>query len=255
MDDSAPSLDVAFDYSAASMVDARARNAFIQPAARPLSGRAGKVVALALRPKPFLQSGMKRCIDLIGALALALVFSPILLFVVVSLYCEGGNVLFGHTRIGKGGKAFKVYKFRTMVPKADELLPLLLAADPDLRTEWHRDHKLRQDPRVTYTGRFLRRTSLDELPQLINVIRGEMSLVGPRPIVRGEIKRYGRTVRDYLSVKPGLTGIWQVSGRNDTDYRRRIAMDRYYARNASLLLDAVVLLRTVRVVTNPRGAY
>jgi undecaprenyl-phosphate galactose phosphotransferase len=142
-----------------------------------------------------------------------------------------------------------------MVPNANTLLHQLLASDPELRAEWRRDHKLKNDPRVTYVGRFLRKTSLDELPQLINVIKGEMSLVGPRPIVRDEIKKYGRAAGYYLCGKPGLTGLWQVSGRNDTDYRRRVAMDRLYVRRASLALDLVVLFKTVGVVLFRRGAY
>jgi undecaprenyl-phosphate galactose phosphotransferase len=197
----------------------------------------------------------KRFIDVVGALLLTLVFSPVLLVVTLSLLRDGGDILFRHTRIGKGGKAFKVYKFRTMVPHADQVLRDLIARDPELREEWLRDHKLRNDPRVTTIGKFLRRSSLDELPQLWNVFKGEMSLVGPRPIIREEITKYGRAARYYLAVKPGLTGIWQVSGRNDTDYRRRVAMDRHYACTASLSTDLVVLAKTVDVVLRRRGAY
>jgi undecaprenyl-phosphate galactose phosphotransferase len=197
----------------------------------------------------------KRCVDLVGAVILSIVFLPIVLVVSLSLYSDGGDILFRHTRIGKNGKAFRVYKFRTMVPNADLALRDLISENPTLREEWLRDHKLRNDPRVTVVGGFLRRTSLDELPQLWNVLKGEMSLVGPRPIVRDELTRYGRAARYYLSLKPGLTGVWQISGRNDTDYRRRVAMDRHYACTASLVTDLMVLLKTVDVVLRRRGAY
>ena len=141
------------------------------------------------------------------------------------------------------------------MPNADQALWELLERDPAIKAEWMRDHKLRCDPRVTRLGRFLRRTSLDELPQLWNVMRGEMSLVGPRPVVREELFRYGRNVRAYLSTKPGITGLWQVKGRNDTDYRRRVVLDTYYVRNQSLLLDLYILFKTTSVVLEGSGAY
>jgi len=142
-----------------------------------------------------------------------------------------------------------------MVPNADQVLHDLIARDPELKAEWIRDHKLRHDPRVTRLGRFLRRTSLDELPQLMNVLRGEMSLVGPRPVIREELLRYGRSVGTYLAAKPGITGLWQVNGRNDTDYRRRVVLDAYYVRNQNLLLDLYVLMKTIGVVLSGNGAY
>jgi lipopolysaccharide/colanic/teichoic acid biosynthesis glycosyltransferase len=142
-----------------------------------------------------------------------------------------------------------------MVPNADQVLRDLLESNPELRAEWVRDHKLRNDPRVTRLGRFLRRTSLDELPQLLNVLRGEMSLVGPRPVVREELLRYGRNVKTYLAAKPGITGLWQVTGRNDTDYRRRVVLDTYYVRNQNLLLDLYILAKTTAVVLGGNGAY
>jgi Undecaprenyl-phosphate galactose phosphotransferase WbaP len=197
----------------------------------------------------------KRVVDILGTIVLVIVFSPVLLIVTLSLSLNGGTVLFRHSRIGRDGKAFKVYKFRSMVPNAGQVLGQLVATDPILREEWLRDHKLKDDPRVTRVGKFLRKTSLDELPQLWNVLKGEMSLVGPRPVIREELSKYGRAARYYLAVKPGLTGIWQVSGRNDTDYRRRVAMDRYYACTASLGTDLVVLAKTVDVVLRRRGAY
>lgn len=198
---------------------------------------------------------IKRCVDVSGALVLGAVFSPVIVVVVAALRREGGPILFSHERIGRDGRRFRVHKFRSMVPDAEAVLHQLLEQHPELRAEWVRDHKLRDDPRITRVGRFLRRTSLDELPQLINVLRGEMSLVGPRPITEAELGKYGRAAAFYLRSKPGITGLWQVSGRNDTDYERRVAMDRYYAERAGILMDMVILLRTVRVVLGRRGAY
>lgn len=196
----------------------------------------------------------KRVMDILGALLLATVFSPIMLFVALSL-ARSGQVIFSHERVGRFGVPFKIYKFRSMVTDSDRVLAELLAADPSARAEWETDHKLRDDPRITRIGAFLRKSSLDELPQLWNVIRGEMSLVGPRPVIREELKKYGRATRYYLVAKPGITGLWQVMGRNDVDYRRRIAMDRRYARSASLWGDVVVLFKTVKVVLARSGAY
>jgi exopolysaccharide production protein ExoY len=198
---------------------------------------------------------VKRILDIAGALVLAAVFSP-LVFVIVAFMDRGeGPVIYRHRRVGRDGQMFECLKFRTMVPNADQVLRELLERDPAIKQEWLRDHKLRCDPRVTRLGRFLRRTSLDELPQLWNVMRGEMSLVGPRPVVREELLRYGRNVRAYLSAKPGITGLWQVKGRNDTDYRRRVVLDTYYVKNQNLMLDLYILLKTTRVVLGGSGAY
>jgi undecaprenyl-phosphate galactose phosphotransferase len=175
--------------------------------------------------------------------------------IVVLMRREGGSVIFKHRRIGRGGQTFECLKFRTMIPNADQVLRTLLERDPELKAEWVRDHKLRNDPRITRLGRFLRRTSLDELPQLWNVLRGDMSLVGPRPVVREELLRYGRNVGIYLAAKPGITGLWQVTGRNDTDYRRRVVLDTYYVRNQNLLLDLYILFKTTGVVLGGTGAY
>jgi exopolysaccharide production protein ExoY len=197
----------------------------------------------------------KRAFDIVGAIVLGLLFAPLILSVIVIIRLEGQPALFMHRRIGRHGKVFKCLKFRTMVPDAERALRDLLQAHPALRDEWTENHKLRNDPRITAIGRFLRLTSFDELPQLWNVIRGEMSLVGPRPIVRAELLRYGREVASYLAVKPGLTGLWQVKGRSDTTYRRRVAMDKYYVRNQNFLLDMYVLAVTVAVVLKRAGAY
>ena len=208
---------------------------------------------LTLRAQRY--AGAKRALDIIGSLVLATVFSPLMLAIVLVLRRNGGPVIYRHWRVGRGGRIFECVKFRTMIPDADQVLRDLLEQDSKLKGEWVRSHKLRCDPRVTRLGKFLRRTSLDELPQLWNVIRGEMSLVGPRPVVRHELLRYGRSIPAYLSIKPGITGLWQVKGRNDTDYRRRVALDTYYVRRQSLLLDLYILLQTTRVVVGGRGAY
>ncbi len=197
----------------------------------------------------------KRTFDIAGAIALGVVFSPLILTAILIIRLQGGPVLFRHRRIGRHGRAFNCLKFRTMVPNAEQALRDLLEAHPELRDEWTENHKLRHDPRITAIGHFLRRTSLDELPQLLNILRGEMSLVGPRPVVRAELLRYGRQVAGYLAVKPGLTGLWQVKGRSDTTYRRRVAMDMYYVRNRNLLFDTYIVLATVGVVVRRAGAY
>lgn len=202
-----------------------------------------------------LNAAMKRLLDVVGAFSLALVFSPLMIAIVVILHSEGGPVIYKHRRVGRAGKMFECLKFRTMVPNADQVLRELLEGDPELMAEWVRGHKLRSDPRVTRLGRFLRRTSLDELPQIWNVVRGEMSLVGPRPVVREELLKYGRNVGVYMAARPGITGLWQVTGRNNTDYRRRVVLDTYYVRNHTLLLDLYILLKTTTVVLCGSGAY
>lgn len=217
--------------------------------------RAARPRANALATHPARYVALKRLLDISGAAMLTVALSPVIAAVVLLLKLDGGQVVYAQRRVGQGGHRFWVYKFRSMVPDADRALEELLTAHPELRAEWDRDHKLKDDPRITPVGRFLRKTSLDELPQLINVLKGEMSLVGPRPIVDAELKKYGRAVRHYLASKPGVTGLWQVSGRNDTDYSRRVAMDRYYFTRANLVLDLGILLRTVRVVMGRRGAY
>jgi undecaprenyl-phosphate galactose phosphotransferase len=168
---------------------------------------------------------------------------------------DGGPAFFGHTRIGQNGQPFKCYKFRSMVVNSQEVLAELLASSSDARAEWERDFKLKDDPRVSRIGDILRKTSLDELPQLWNVIKGEMSLVGPRPVVKAELERYGEDVSYYLEAKPGVTGLWQVSGRNDVDYETRVYLDAWYVKNWSLWTDISILFKTVGVVLGRDGAY
>jgi Undecaprenyl-phosphate galactose phosphotransferase WbaP len=202
-----------------------------------------------------LNAAVKRQLDLLGALLLAIVFCPLIVAIFLLMRRSGNSVIYKHRRVGRDGQMFECLKFRTMVPNADQVLRELLERDPNLKAEWVRDHKLRNDPRITRIGKFLRRTSLDELPQIWNVVRGEMSLVGPRPVVREELLRYGRNVGAYLAAKPGITGLWQVTGRNNTDYRRRVVLDTYYVRNQTLLLDLYILLKTTTVVLRGNGAY
>jgi lipopolysaccharide/colanic/teichoic acid biosynthesis glycosyltransferase len=196
----------------------------------------------------------KRAFDILGAVLLGLLFSPLILIIVALIRIEGQPVLFWHKRIGRNGRSFHCVKFRTMVRDAEHLLRRLLNEHPELRDEWTKNFKLLNDPRITMMGRVLRFTSLDELPQLWNVLRGEMSLVGPRPIVRAELLRYGRNASRYLAVKPGLTGLWQVKGRSSTTYRRRVAMDKYYIQNQSILLDIYILAATPAAVLKRNGA-
>jgi exopolysaccharide production protein ExoY len=197
----------------------------------------------------------KRAFDLVTASCLCLLLSPLVLVIVALIRLEGEPILFRHKRIGRNGRMFNCIKFRTMVPHAEEALRHLLNDHPELRDEWTENHKLRNDPRVSAIGRVLRLTSLDELPQLWNVLCGEMSLVGPRPVVRAELLRYGRDASRYQAVKPGLTGLWQVKGRSNTTYRRRVAMDRFYVRNQSILLDIYILAVTPAAVLRRSGAY
>jgi lipopolysaccharide/colanic/teichoic acid biosynthesis glycosyltransferase len=196
-----------------------------------------------------------RLIARTSALVLFLACAPVLLLIAGLIWLEDrGPVVFAHFRIGRNGRPFRCYKFRTMVRNADVVLRDLLAADPLMRAQWERDQKLEHDPRITRIGQFLRRTSLDELPQLYNIWRGEMAFVGPRPIVVQELKRYGPWKRHYLSVRPGLTGLWQVSGRNEVTYEQRVALDRDYAEQHSWLLDALIVARTFKVVALRHGA-
>ena len=204
--------------------------------------------------EPAVQPG-KRLFDVVVSLLLIVALSPLLAVLAFLARRDGGPALFGHTRIGAHGGTFKCWKFRSMVPNAQAVLAEHLANNPAAREEWDRDFKLRDDPRITRIGRFLRVTSLDELPQLFNVLSGEMSLVGPRPIVAAEVARYGAAFHDYQRCRPGITGIWQISGRNEVDYRHRVRLDQRYARNWSLLNDLTILLRTPAAVLRRRGAY
>ncbi|SDR24220.1 Undecaprenyl-phosphate galactose phosphotransferase, WbaP [Paraburkholderia fungorum] len=213
------------------------------------------LAAAGLKPAHGVTGFIKRSIDISAALFLITILLPVLVFLALLITRDGGHAVFGHVRIGRGGRPFRCWKFRSMVKDADAVLEQLLCSSPQARAEWARDFKLKNDIRITPMGKILRSTSLDELPQLWNVLRGDMSLVGPRPIVEQELARYGPDASYYLMVKPGITGLWQVSGRNDVDYATRISLDVSYAKNCSLLLDISILLRTFKVVWERDGAY
>ncbi|MEO0466085.1 MAG: sugar transferase [Pseudomonadota bacterium] len=201
-------------------------------------------------------SKLKRIMDLLIAVPAAIFAAPGLLALAVWVYLDdGGPVIFAHTRRGKDGKAFKCYKFRTMVRDADAKLKTVLESDPILRAEWEENQKLKDDPRLTRHGGFLRKYSLDELPQLWNIIIGDMSIVGPRPIVEDEVRRYGRDIAAYDALKPGVVGIWQISGRNDTSYDERVAMDVDYAKTQSVAVDTMILVKSVPAILLKKGAY
>lgn len=198
---------------------------------------------------------VKRALDCLIAVALLIALLPTLAIIAGLIAAEGrGAILFGHRRIGRGGTPFRCLKFRTMFADADARLQALLASDPARAAEWAIHRKLEADPRITPVGRFLRATSLDELPQLINVLRGEMSIVGPRPVTAEELLRYGSSARAYKSVRPGITGPWQVSGRNRIGYADRVRLDARYARDWTLRSDIMLVLRTPSAVLSQRGA-
>jgi exopolysaccharide production protein ExoY len=224
--------------AALSLSDNVAESHRYVPYARPLGGLA------------------KRCIDVVvGAIALV-VFLPIFGLVAIAIsLLDGRPVLYGHQRVGFGRRPFKCLKFRTMVNHGDEVLDRYLRAHPEAEHEWLATRKLKNDPRTTALGTVLRKLSLDELPQLINVLRGEMSIVGPRPIVVDELKMYGADAHYYFQVRPGLTGEWQVSGRTDSSYDGRVALDRAYVENWSMRKDVHIMLKTVPAVLTTRGSY
>ncbi len=215
---------------------------------------------MLLRVKNNLASPLNRFVKTVFDYTLTvfgtIAISPVLLAVAIWIYKDSpGPVIFKHTRIGKDGEPFPCYKFRSMCVDAKEKLAELLEKNQEARAEWERDFKLKNDPRITKSGAFLRKTSLDELPQIFNVLRGEMSLVGPRPIIQEELERYGEHAVDYLMVKPGITGMWQVSGRSDIDYAERVSLDSWYVRNWSVWIDVMLLWRTFDVVLRRKGAY
>ncbi|MBP2315953.1 sugar transferase [Azospirillum soli] len=222
-----------------------------------LAGTASAAELVARLPfaEPLYGNRVKRVFDVVGALGLLVLFGPLMLVVALLITFDGGPAVFGHRRIGADGRGFTCWKFRSMVVNAQEAFDSFLANNPEARAEWEATRKLRNDPRVTWIGHILRRTSLDELPQLFNVLTGEMSLVGPRPIVEEEVCRYHACFAFYTRCRPGLTGLWQVSGRNDVDYVRRVQMDTAYVLGWSLWGDIHILLRTAGVMVSGKGAY
>lgn len=202
-----------------------------------------------------VRHAVKRVFDIVVGLMLIVMLLPVLVMLALIVKIDGGPALYGHTRVGRNGKKFRCLKFRSMVVNSEAVLKELLATDAEARAEWEREFKLKHDVRVTRIGRFLRRTSLDELPQLWNVVRGEMSLVGPRPIIDQELERYGSNSKYYLMATPGITGLWQVSGRCETDYATRVSLDVNYVQNWSLHRDIEILFKTFFVVIRGTGAY
>jgi Undecaprenyl-phosphate galactose phosphotransferase WbaP len=198
---------------------------------------------------------VKRVFDIVASMSAIVVLSPVLIVIATLVKLDGGPALYGHTRVGRHGKKFRCLKFRSMVVNSEQVLKDLLARDPEARAEWEREFKLKNDVRVTRIGRFLRRTSLDELPQFWNVLRGEMSFVGPRPIIDQELERYGEASKYYLMATPGITGLWQVSGRNDVDYATRVSLDVSYVENWTFRKDIGILFKTFFVVIRGTGAY
>lgn len=200
----------------------------------------------------FMYNIVKRLIDILGSITGIIVLSPFLIIIAILVRVDSkGPVLFSHKRLGVGGKIIKVYKFRTMVSDAEELLKRLT---PEQKEEYEKNFKLENDPRITKLGRFLRESSIDELPQLLNVLKGEMTAVGPRPIVPTELQKYGEYADKLLSVKPGLTGSWQTSGRSDTTYEERVQLDMEYINTRTILMDVKIAFKTVGVVFKKSGA-
>ena len=232
------------------------------PLTRPLSAvsllPAERTASTLLRQQSRLGRVIKRGGDILFSLLVLGLGAPVLLILALAVKTSSkGSVFYSQRRIGRGYRGFGCLKFRTMRKDADRVLAAILASDPELQAEFERDHKLRNDPRITPLGKVLRRSSLDELPQFINVLRGQMSVVGPRPIVWEELPRYGAAMDEVLAVRPGLTGLWQVSGRNNLAYSQRVRLDLHYVRHRSVWLDLRIILRTIGVVLLPmdRGAY
>ena len=219
----------------------------------PLQRFHGQVPVARMAP---VSAALIRAFDIVSASLLLLAVLPFLILLAIALQIDSpGRLFFVQQRVGRGGQMFPCIKFRTMCENADQVLQEHLANDAEARAEWDRDFKLTNDPRVTRLGKLIRRFSLDEFPQLLSIIVGQMSVVGPRPIVPAEIERYGRFIESYASVRPGLTGLWQVSGRNDVSYSQRVAFDCEYVLAKSLLMDLSIVLRTIPAIVLARGAY
>jgi len=202
------------------------------------------------------ERSIKAIFDRVLSITLFFIFLPVLLILYAIVYIStNGKPIYKQRRIGKDGKSFNIYKFRTMKIDADQILEEILENDPVLKEEWEREFKLKDDPRITRIGKFLRKTSLDELPQIYNVFQGKMSLVGPRPIIKDEIAKYDEFFDYFKAVKPGITGLWQVSGRNDISYEERVRLDVWYVRNWSMELDIMILVKTAAMVLMRKGSY
>ena len=207
------------------------------------------------KSKRIVYFSIKRLFDILFSLIGIVIMIPIMLIIKVIYMCTGdfSSLFYTHERIGKDGKVFRLYKFRTMVPDADEVLKKLLN-HKKYRREWQKNHKLEDDPRITKVGKFLRKSSIDELPQFINVLKNDMSLIGPRPLVKGELEKYHGKAKIYQSIKPGITGWWACNGRSDTTYKRRLELEYYYVKNCSILMDIAVVFLTIKAVLFKKGA-
>ncbi len=224
--------------------------------ASPVSAQVAHVGFIPSNARFAVGGGLKRLLDVVAAAVALTVLAPLFGMVALAIrLSDPGPVFYGHERVGLGGRRFRCLKFRTMAVDGDRMLADHLAADPGARAEWRETRKLKSDPRVSRLGRVLREYSVDELPQLINVLRGDMSFVGPRPVVTEELERFGPHVNLYLSARPGITGLWQVSGRSDTSYAERVALDSQYVVGWSLLGDLLIVLRTIPAVLGARGSY
>lgn len=246
---SAPSFTVyanpmnADPHSKGTSIAMNASSSFV----RPIADNSNEERALSI---------VGRVFDILVAATAILIFLPFLILAALAIKLTApGPVLFVQYRVGRDGRLFPCLKFRSMVVNAQEVLNDLLASSPEARAEWQRDQKLRSDPRITPVGAILRKSSLDELPQLFNILVGHMSIVGPRPIIEAEIQRYGSRFGAYCSVRPGLTGLWQVSGRNEVSYEARVRLDALYALRKSTLYDLAICFRTVPAVIASRGVY
>ncbi len=201
---------------------------------------------------------MKAFFDKLFSLVFITLISPFFLIISILIkFSSRGPIFYSHKRLGKKGKFFSCIKFRTMNPEAEDLLENLLEKNTEIKSEFEKTHKIKNDPRITPIGKFLRKTSLDEIPQFINVLKGEMSIVGPRPIVEAEKQKYGNKLNEVLTVKPGITGLWQVSGRNNLTYKKRVDLDCIYVKEKDILMDLRIIFRTIGVILFPmdRGAY
>ena len=201
---------------------------------------------------------LKRCLDILFSFFLIIFLIPLFLIIgIVIKFNSKGSIIYSQKRIGKKNKPFACYKFRTMHPQAKYLLKKILLQNPNFRNEFENTRKITNDPRITNIGKFLRFTSLDELPQIFNVLKGDMTFIGPRPIVKSEIKKYGKNFKKAFSVKPGISGLWQVSGRNKLSYNKRIELDTFYSENMTLLLDIKIFIKTIFIILFPfgKGAY
>ncbi|HUS24723.1 MAG TPA: sugar transferase [Candidatus Binatia bacterium] len=203
---------------------------------------------------PVVHLALKRCIDVVGSGVLLLLLSPLLALVALLVAADGGPAFFSQPRVGQHGRTFRCWKFRSMVTDAEAALVRILEKDPVLCTEWEWGQKLRHDPRITPIGRLIRKASIDELPQLWNVFTGDMSLVGPRPVMLSQLNRYGRDAKWYTAMRPGITGLWQVTARGDGDFQRRVELDCAYVKRYRFHTDFFILLKTVAVVLTGRGA-